>query len=110
MRPAGKKRFRLDIQKPPTERDAFGRPTGDWTTVAGSIPAAIRTLSGNEVEVARQLVAKATHMVNIGFLHKLTVTTKHRFKFGDRIFNIGHVDDVDELKLELDCLVSEDLE
>jgi len=108
MRRAGKKRHVLTVQKPSTSRDSFGRPSGDWVTV-GTLPGSIRTLSGSEAEKAHQLVATATHIVNVRYSHNMSIIAKHRFLFGDRKFYIGHVDDVDEVKRELDCLVSEQL-
>lgn len=46
---------------------------------------------GRETEIARQLVATATHKVTLRYCD---VTADDRLKFGDRVFNIDLVADV----------------
>jgi len=45
------------------------------------------------VKVARQMFAEAEHRVTIRY--RTGVTTRQRFKFGDRILYIGHADNFD---------------
>lgn len=65
-----------------------GQPSVTWTTEA-SVRAQIEELSGRKLELARQLVATATHRVVIRYLSSLAVTD--RVVFGSRVFNIGHI-------------------
>ena len=75
-----------------TGYDGFGQPDHAWSEKA-PVNAMVETLRGRELEQARQLFAKAEHRVVIR--HRKGVTTRMRFKFGDRVFYIGHVDDFD---------------
>ena len=110
MRSAGAKRHIGRIQRLSTDTDASGRPTGDPTTIAAGVPMSIRSVSGTEVESANLLVPQATHVVGFTYLHSITLHPKHQIVFDGRTFEIGWIDDVDEVKREQSCLVKEVVE
>ncbi len=106
---AGRLRHRVEIEKPSTERNSFGRQkkdSADWTS-EGFASAEIKTLTGREGEVAQQLVAEASHRITVRVQRGFTLTTAHRFVFRSRYFDIGHVDNVDEVNSIWVCLVRE---
>ena len=71
-----------------------------WAT-SYSVWAAIVTLTGRELEQARQTVANATHMVTAYFDPEIQVT--HRFLHEGRGLNIEHVNDLDESHVWMQC-------
>lgn len=93
---AGQLRHRLKIQKNAGEGTydaSYGAVTPDWQNVS-ELQASVRTLSGRELEYARQTVGDVTHEITHRYNSLLTI--RHRYKFGDRVFAIGHVDNVDQ--------------
>lgn len=82
---------------------ARGLPEGQFRQVASNVPATVEPLSGRQAEIARQLVATATHRVTMrwrdGVEPKMVVT------FQGRRLTVGHVSDGDFRKryLELTC-------
>ena len=105
---AGKLRHRVTIQKPPTTRNSFGRVEAgaSWVDVA-DWSCDINVLRGNERDTARQQVATATHKILMRKPRAFELTTKHRLKFGTRIFEIGYVPDLEELGFAVELLCSE---
>lgn len=90
---AGQLRHRLEIQVRTSALSSNrGVESGVFETV-GTVWGSIETISGAELEEARKTVAQATHAIVIRFYSGFT--PRHRIKFGSRIFNIGHVDDLD---------------
>jgi SPP1 family predicted phage head-tail adaptor len=94
---AGDLRHRVAVQARASGTGTRGEPTGSWSTVGGRW-AEIINLSGSELEKARQLQADASVRVRFRFYSGLT--TRHRLLFGSRVFQIGHIDDVDQLGVE----------
>jgi len=78
-----------------------GQPVGDWHPVAASLAADVVSLSGRQAEIARQLVATATHTITIRYRpgvlpgQRLTGTSG---QFAGREFVVGHVGDGDGRK------------
>lgn len=75
-----------------------GQPVGEWRPLASAVPAQVVSLSGKQAEVARQLVADATHAVTVryrpGVLPGMRlVGTGDQFQ--GREFVIGHVGEAD---------------
>lgn len=106
MIPAGELRHRIEIQRPSKDRNSRGQHDGTWELVDFAW-ARIKTLSGTEQERARQQVGTATHEVKLRTPRNFDLNKKHRLVFRGRIFNVGFVDDVDELNSVSVCLVSE---
>jgi len=102
----GKLRHRITFQRQEDTKDNAGRIVGNWIDVR-TCSAEIITLSGNEAEIARQLIASATHRIRIRATRVIQLTTKHRISFRGRIFSIGHIDDVEQMRVWLDLTCSE---
>ncbi len=83
---------RITIERQATTIDDLGQETGDWETLNVRW-AGLKTLRGQELERARQLVPDATTEITIRHFADLLVTD--RILFHDRIFNIGVIDDVE---------------
>ncbi len=76
------------------------RVQSDYLAI-GTIRALVRLLSntsGKKMEICRQLVPTATHLVVTHYNPLLT--DRVALRLGTRIFNIGHVDNVDEGNFE----------
>ena len=112
-RKSGALRHRVTIKRPPRKgdpdsRDSRGRRSGKWVEI-GRANCEIITLSGTEAELAKQLVATATHQVRLRVRRSFTLTSKHRFEFRGRVFHIGHVDDEDQLGVWWIATVTEEV-
>lgn len=105
---AGSLRHRVDIETVSGNRDARGNTVRTFAVEYPSVPASIRALSGQEVEHARQLFANATHEIIVRY--HAGVTTANRIKFGERYFEIGFVDNMEErgIMLRLTCTEARD--
>lgn len=83
---SGKLRHRLTIQVGTETASAIGKGTSitwaDVSTVYGSI----RPLTAREIDNGKAQQADITHEIRIR--HYAGLTSKHRFKFGTRVFNI----------------------
>ncbi len=91
---SGQLRHRVNIESRATGSvGTRGQATETWSKVA-TVMAKIKTLSGRELEYAKQLIATASHEVTIR--HRSGVTNKHRIVFGSKTFNIDHVNDMAE--------------
>lgn len=97
---------RLVVLEEYTESGATdrGQPEGAWGTV-DSVWADIRPLSTATAEAAHQLYGEATHRIFIDY--RSGVTTANRITYGSRVFQIGHVANVDERDIVLSLLVKE---
>lgn len=104
---AGKLRHTVAIQERTASYDSFGQEANNWQTVK-TVHAEIRGLSGSEAEKAHALHPTATHRVRMRKLSGQAVTPQHRLKFGARILNIDHVEDIGERGIELVLLCGED--
>ena len=107
--PAGMFRHQVTLQTQSTALDSYGQ-TSASTTAWGNddtVRAHITTLSGREVEIARQIYPSATHRVTIEYLSSMDSTgaTRKRVLFGERALFIGHVNnpDMENWHLELLC-------
>ena len=89
-----------------------GTPQVSWPSIAGDpatgtlVRCKIETLSGRKLELARQLVATATHRVTMRYRAIDTETNRLVYKTG-RVMNIGWQDDVDQMHVRLELLVTE---
>jgi head-tail adaptor len=64
----------------------------------------VENVGGNKVEISRQYAPTATHLITIRYRPIDEIRHRLVYKLG-RVFNIGHIDDVEEkhVKLELYC-------
>jgi SPP1 family predicted phage head-tail adaptor len=101
---AGDLRISVTIQKrTDTGPDSRGHPIWTWRDLKTCVPAKIESPAGRKLEVARQYVPTATHLVTMRY--RQLSAKEHRIVFRDRVFNIGWVHDIEErnIKLELTC-------
>lgn len=103
---AGLLKQRITVQaKSPTGTGDRGQPLFTWQDETTGIPAEVVELAGRKLELARQLVATATHQVTMRYLSSL-VPTK-RITLGGRIFNIGNIQNLNILNFTNVVLVTE---
>jgi SPP1 family predicted phage head-tail adaptor len=102
---AGDLRRRVVIQRQETERDEFGGRKITWL-FENSRWAEIKQLSGREIEIHSRPEAAATHRIKMRFYKELS--TKQRFEYNGRVFNIVSVDDEFEGIHTTICIVSEE--
>jgi SPP1 family predicted phage head-tail adaptor len=86
-------RKRVEIQNPPPGND-HSVITGDWTTEA-TVWASIEPVSVKEVSVAARYSDTVSHKVVMRFRR---LSPLQRLKFGDRIFAIDGVHNVNEAR------------
>jgi SPP1 family predicted phage head-tail adaptor len=107
MRSIGELRHKVKIQeKFITSVGNAGNSVFSWRNTCGDVPACITTLNGREAEQARMLVAQAT--VKITFRYREGITSKNRIVKGSRVFNIGHLDNIDQRNLWLVATCTEE--
>lgn len=82
----GKMRHRVELQNFGTTRDEYGGENRTWTTYA-TVWAAIKYISGNEIDHADQVQGIATHKIMIRYDSRVTV--KDRLVFNSRNFEIA---------------------
>lgn len=89
---------------------AAGQPVNDWQDIDSADGpvrwAGIRQLSGREYERANQMQIYATHMITMYWEAGITAV-KMRAKLGERYFQFGVVDNVDEANIKLEILAIE---
>lgn len=103
----GDLRHRCELQKnTATTRDDRGHVTPTWTTLTRPW-CKIMQLSAIEAENARQISPEATH--RIFARHNNSFVPGNRIKFGDRLFYIGAVDDVEQIGRFVIVLAAEKL-
>lgn len=71
-----------------------GQPVGTWNVLYASVPMGIVELDGRQLELAKQLVASATHKVTIRYIANMLPITM-RVNFNGRLLRIEHVGELD---------------
>jgi SPP1 family predicted phage head-tail adaptor len=96
---------RVDVQqKVITATGSRGQPLDfAWTNVATKVPAKIEELSGRKLEIARQLVPTATHMVTIRYLPQLKRNMQLVYK-QSLILNIGNISNKQMLNFTMEII------
>ena len=103
---AGLLRQRIDLyEDAAASRDDAGEPIETPRLVLRAVPAAVRELTGRELERARQLVAEATVEVRIRW--RADVTSANWIMLGARRLDIGSALDADGRQRELVLLCTE---
>lgn len=112
--PAGEMRHLVTIKQHKIEGgstayDTYGqvsRSTTAWSTVA-TMYAKIEQLTGSELDIARQIYARATYAATVDYLAALDSTggSRRAVFFGSRMLNIGGVinPDLENVQLQLLC-------
>ncbi len=78
----------------------------DWLS-QGTIFGFIQCMTGRELQIARQVVATATHLVVTRYYD--VITAQKAFRFGTRIFAINLVKNMDEKNQEMQSLCTEEI-
>lgn len=95
----GKLSHRVEIQSDqPTEQDAHGQPVERWTTEA-IVWAQLMPQNGSESQRGDQVTATGTHQVRIRY--RRSMNAGKRLKYGERLFDVNFVQDVDEANREM---------
>lgn len=112
--PAGEMRHKVTIKQHKIEAgstayDTYGQishSTTAWATVA-TMQAKIEQLTGTELDIARQIYARATYAATVDYISTLDSTGGSRrvLLFGSRQLNIGGVinPDLENVQLQLLC-------
>ncbi len=97
-----RKRVVIERKTAPTT-DSRGHPVRSWESYIEDVSAKIETPSGRKMEIARQMVATATHIITIRY--RTLNVDEHRINYRGRIFNIGFQNNLEErgVHLELTC-------
>jgi len=112
--PAGEKKHwvtikRHKIESGSTAVDAYGQVSTSSTALVSTTGAwaKFEQLSGEELEIARQIYPKATYQVTIDYSSTLDSTggTRRSIEFQNKIYNIGAVINPDMENIELQLLV-----
>ena len=93
MNSIGKMRYKIEVQSPVNTTDTGGGSTRTWSTVSTRW-ANIIPKSGNESYRQGQVQETLTHEVTIRWLEN--IGTNYRLKYGNRLFNIKNLKNIDE--------------
>jgi SPP1 family predicted phage head-tail adaptor len=98
-----KLRHLVAIQSRATTPNAHGQLDDTWTTILTAF-ADVEPVSGQSQESAGAELATVTHTITIRF--RSNITTRNRLVYGQRIFDIVSVIDVEERHfwLQLGCV------
>lgn len=92
----------VSLQQRTSARDTFGQGSVTWTEIA-KVMAAIKPLSGRELQIAQAMNAEVTHEVTIRW--RRTINAGMRLVYQSRIFDIHSIVDVEmrHEALQLSC-------
>lgn len=97
----GNRNRRITIQSCTLTTNDEGYQVEEWANVA-TVWASIKNLHGNEFFQAQAINSKATCKMNIRYIKD--VNTGMRVVYGDKIYNILYVDDIEENHIEIELL------
>lgn len=89
------------------DSSSAGDRSGSFYTTWEDVPVSIRQLSMREMELARQHIASATHKIELRYHPNISV--RDRIIFGERTFEVGSINNVDERNRWLELIVSEEV-
>jgi|SRR6185369_1909792 len=88
--------------------DSRGHPARSWANRLTDIAAKVETPTGRRMEIARQYVPTATHVITIRGPRSVPIKTS-RFVYKGRVFNIGWMNDVQERHVRLEFICTEEI-
>ena len=97
---AGKLRHRVDILEKSATRNEFGEEVIQWA-VQETFWAAIEPLTGREYLDARQATIETSHRVRLRPGRQVRIQADQRVRYGERVFLVVSVADIDERGREL---------
>ena len=98
---AGELNKRIEIQRrsQASSKTTRGKKQNDFETLSnGRRSAKFETLSGTELEVARDFFGQATLRITLRYFEGLSV--QDRISFRGRTIEIGHIDNVNEMNVK----------
>lgn len=98
-------RHSIQIQSQSTEKDKFGQPLQNWTTVL-TTRASIEAIEKVERYQARQFTSQVTHVITLRWPN-VSITAGMRVVFGSHIYTIQALDNVEERNVILNLLALE---
>lgn len=104
--PAGRRRQFITIQNEPATTDSFGAEVPAAATAFATAYAAVKQLTGRELFYAQQVVALATHEVNLRYVSGVTEQMQIAIEGGPTL-QIANVNDVEMRHRELVLLCIE---
>lgn len=90
---AGRLRFRVEVQEPTEARNTVGEVTTTWTT-RETVYAAVDPLRGEERMTMQQVKPTVDTKITMRGNAATYLTPKHRLKYGDRVFDIDSIIDM----------------
>lgn len=102
---AGQLRYKIEFLTVSGGQDETGGISEEIETHFCYAMADIKPISGNEKFVANQVFPEATSQIKCRYV--VGISTKHKIKFGDRMFDILNVQNKDERGIELFIVVKE---
>jgi SPP1 family predicted phage head-tail adaptor len=90
---AGRLRFRVEVQEAIETRNDVGEVVKEWTSIE-SLFAAIDPLRGDERMTMQQVKPTVDTKIMIRGNAAKYLTPKHRLKYGDRVFDIDSIIDM----------------
>ena len=106
----GRLRHTVDIYRDPTgAKDTHGGQIGQPLLVAQNVPCSIVTLSGRQAEQARSTWAFAAYQIEMFANPAWAIAPGDKIMHGKAVYNVGHVDDIDQKGLEFVLLCGREL-
>jgi SPP1 family predicted phage head-tail adaptor len=103
----GELRHYVEIEQVTETSDGAGGYTSNWTTFAHAW-VSINPVSGREKFQAMQTETIFTHKIKMKWI--AGITTKHRIKFGTRVFDIIDVRNIEERNIVLELMALEGMD
>lgn len=101
---AGRLRHEITIQEPTATQNAVGEETLSWSDYA-TVRASVEPMSGREYWNSKQVQSEITHEIRIRYYPG--VTSEMRVSWGNRVFEIESVINVNERNREMILMCKE---
>ena len=102
----GKLRHRIEIQGKHVSRSSFGEEVIEWVTFITTW-ASVEPLIGKEYFATKQTQASTSHKITMRY--QMGIKPYNRVKYGDRIFDINAILNVEEKDRELVIYATESI-
>lgn len=99
----------VNVMRPTESLEGHGAIEGKPTIYIPKVPCSIETLSGQELERARQLVSTATHKVEMYGDPKKPLKRTDFLDFEGRTLEIGQILDKNQNGVELELICGEEV-
>ena len=103
--PAGRLRHRITVQNIADSQDEIGGAVQTWSDAA-KVWASIETLRGVELQNMQMLSPRVSHKIRLRYLSGFT--ERNRILFGDKIYHVEFINNVDKRNKVIECIVWQD--